>query len=137
MVRRVAIPGADRRSRDSAIGIGGDVSASWDGDSVSGDAFLNGDSGSSSKGQGGLSPQAMRGGATQHIAERLMRTSTSLRRSLIWSTSAASRPSWTGPSRPRLSTRSSMARTRAPSGPGRCDRGSPDSALDGAELSCL
>lgn len=42
------------RSRSSSVGIGGDFSAGLDGDSIGGDAALNGDSGSSSTGQGSI-----------------------------------------------------------------------------------
>ena len=51
---KASLDNSTDRSRDSSIGIGGDLSASWDSESVSGDASLNGDSGSSSKGQGSI-----------------------------------------------------------------------------------
>lgn len=51
---KATLDNSSDRSRTSSIGIGGDVSADWDGDSVSGDASLNGDSTSSSTGEGSI-----------------------------------------------------------------------------------
>jgi flagellar L-ring protein precursor FlgH len=51
---KASLDNSTDRSRDSSIGIGGDLSATWDSDSVSGDASLNGGSGSSSTGQGSI-----------------------------------------------------------------------------------
>lgn len=51
---KASLDNSSDRSRSSSIGLGGNLSASWDGDSIAGDGSLSGDSGSSSTGQGSI-----------------------------------------------------------------------------------
>lgn len=51
---RANLANTSDRSRTSSVGIGGDFSAAFDGDSIGGDATASGDSGSSSIGQGSI-----------------------------------------------------------------------------------